>query len=341
MFKGALIMAQREQLLLDFLATTQWKTATRDPLAADASGRNYERLTLNGSTAILMNAPYEAGEDVRPFVAVTDMLTRFDLAPPRIIARDIENGFLLLEDLGNDLFARVCETDPDLEIPMYRAAIDVLAQLHEHPAPDALPPYDMAVYLREVQLITDWYMPALTGEVTPALQSEFDAIVTQTFMQIPSQNPVLVMRDYHAENLLWLPDRDGTSRVGLLDYQDALAGHPAYDLVSLLEDARRDTSAELRAQMIAQYLGKTDHDVDEFMAAYALLGAQRNLKIVGIFARLSLRDGKAHYVDLIPRVWDHLMRDLLHPACAELSTWVSQHVPPPTVANLQKLRAAT
>lgn len=334
-------MAQREQLLLDFLATTQWKTATRDPLAADASGRNYERLTLNGSTAILMNAPYEAGEDVRPFVAVTDMLTRFDLTPPQVIAQDIENGFLLLEDLGNDLFARVCETDPDLEITMYSAAIDVLAQLHKHPAPDALPPYDMAVYLREVQLVTDWYMPALTGEVTPALQSEFDAIVTQTFMQIPSQNPVLVMRDYHAENLLWLPDREGTSRVGLLDYQDALAGHLAYDLVSLLEDARRDTSAELRAQMIAQYLGKTDHDVDEFMAAYALLGAQRNLKIVGIFARLSLRDGKAHYIDLIPRVWDHLMRDLQHPACARLSAWVAQHLPPPTSANLQKLRPVT
>ncbi len=334
-------MAQREQLLLDFLATTQWKTATRDPLAADASGRNYERLTLNGSTAILMNAPYEAGEDVRPFVAVTDMLARFDLAPPQIIAQDIENGFLLLEDLGNDLFARVCETVPDLEITMYSAAIDVLAQLHKHPAPGALPPYDMAVYLREVQLITTWYMPPLTGEVSSELQGEFDAITTQTFARISSQYPVLVMRDYHAENLLWMPDREDTSRVGLLDYQDALAGHPAYDLVSLLEDARRDTSPDLRDKMIAHYLENTDQNAEDFLASYALLGAQRNLKIVGIFARLSLRDGKAHYIDLIPRVWKHLMRDLQHPACAKLSAWVAQHLPPPTSANLQRLRPVT
>lgn len=333
-------MAQRDALLLNFLATTPWKKATRDPLAADASGRSYERLTHNGATAILMNAPYEAGEDVRPFVAVTKMLKSFDLAPPQIFAMDIENGFLVLEDFGNDLFARMCEVSPNLEKPMYSAAIDVLTKLHKHDAPDELPPYDLAVYLREAQLLTSWYLPALTGKLSPALQSEFDALCMQTFAQIPTDNPVLVMRDYHAENLLWLPDRTGTSRVGLLDYQDALAGHSAYDLVSLLEDARRDTSPDLRNDMIQQYLENSNHNANSFMAAYALLGAQRNIKIIGIFTRLSLRDGKAHYIDLIPRVWDHLMRDLQHPACAKLSAWIAQYAPPPTDKNLQKLRSS-
>jgi aminoglycoside/choline kinase family phosphotransferase len=334
-------MAQRETLLLNFLAKTLWKNAARNPLAADASGRSYERLTLDGVTAILMNAPYEAGEDVRPFVSVTDMLNSFGLAPPTIIAMDLENGFLLLEDLGNDLYARICKTTPKLETTLYSAAIDVLTVLHKNDAPKSLPPYDIAVYLRETQLLTQWYMPALTGELPPESQMEFDTIANETFAQIPSEKPVLVMRDYHAENLLWLPDRDTVCRVGLLDYQDALAGHPAYDLVSLLEDARRDTSPELRAEMIAQYLEKSDHDVSSFMASYALLGAQRHLKIIGIFARLSLRDGKVHYVDLIPRVWNHLMRDLKHPACAKLSTWITQHVPFPTAANLLKLRRPT
>ena len=327
-------MRKRESLVQGFLATTPWAGATRDALAADASGRSYERLSLNSKTAILMNAPYEAGEDVRPFVAVTEMLNGFNLTPPKIFTQDIENGFLLLEDLGNGLFARLCETTPTMENRMYAAAIDVLKALHKNDAPQSLLPYDMSVYLREVQLLTQWYMPAINGApISGKLQAEFNAI--------PTQNAVLVMRDYHAENLLWLKDREGINRVGLLDYQDALAGHPAYDLVSLLEDARRDTSDELRAEMLARYLENSNYDVDAFMAAYSLLGAQRNIKIIGIFARLSLRDGKTHYVDLIPRVWNHLMRDLQHPACADLAGWIYEHVTPPNAAVLQKLAHST
>lgn len=334
-------MSLRETLLQGFLAKTKWKNADRHALMADASGRSYERLIMGTDTAILMNAPYEAGEDVRPFVKVTNILVGFGLAPPHILAQDIKHGFLLLEDLGNGLFARLCETSPTLETSMYSAAIDVLAELHKHKAPITLAPYDLPVYLREVQLLTTWYMPAITGELSSTQQSEFDAVAEETFDQILYDKPILVMRDYHAENLLWLPNRAGINRVGLLDYQDALAGHPAYDLVSLLEDARRDTSPELRAEMIAQYLEKSHQDTDAFMAAYSLLGAQRNLKIIGIFARLSQRDGKAHYVDLIPRVWDHLMRDLQHPACTKLSDWITLNIPPPSAAALQKLRRTT
>lgn len=323
-------MTDRETLIQGFLATTEWQSATRLPLAADASGRNYERLTLNGATAILMNAPYEAGEDVRPFVAVTELLAGFGLSPPEILAKDIDNGFLLLEDLGNDLFARVCEKHPNEENTMYSAATDVLVSLHKNAAPKSLQPYDQAVYLREAKLLTQWYMHN-------ADSTDFDDICKRVFANIPSKNAVLVMRDYHAENLLWLPDADGLNRVGLLDYQDALAGHPAYDLVSLLEDARRDTSPELRAKMLCYYIANSGANETEFRTAYALLGAQRNMKILGIFARLSLRDGKTHYVDLIPRVWNHLMGNLDHPACQELRDWVHKNVPAPTPEHLASL----
>jgi len=300
-------MQAREHLIQAFLSSTPWKTADRYAMAADASGRSYERLTMGSETAILMNAPYEAGEDVRPFIAVTKMLTEAGLNPPNLIAEDVKNGFLLLQDLGDDLFAKICAGDTTQEHELYSAAIDVLAQLHSNPAPTELSPYDGAVYLREAQLLTQWYLPAIQGELAPTLISDFDQIAQRTFVQIPNDNPVLVMRDYHAENLLWLPNAEGVSRVGLLDYQDALAGHPAYDLVS------------------------------EFRQAYALLGAQRNIKIIGIFARLSLRDGKSHYVDLIPRVWAHLMNDLEHPACAELASWINANVPAPNVENMKKL----
>lgn len=330
-------MQAREHLIQAFLSSTPWKTADRYAMAADASGRSYERLTMGSETAILMNAPYEAGEDVRPFIAVTKMLTEAGLNPPNLIAEDVKNGFLLLQDLGDDLFAKICAGDTTQEHELYSAAIDVLAQLHSNPAPTELSPYDGAVYLREAQLLTQWYLPAIQGELAPTLISDFDQIAQRTFVQIPNDNPVLVMRDYHAENLLWLPNAEGVSRVGLLDYQDALAGHPAYDLVSLLEDARRDTSDELQSDMIDLYLQKTGADESEFRQAYALLGAQRNIKIIGIFARLSLRDGKSHYVDLIPRVWAHLMNDLEHPACAELASWINANVPAPNVENMKKL----
>jgi aminoglycoside/choline kinase family phosphotransferase len=219
-----------------------------------------------------------------------------------------------------------------------------------------LPPYDAAVLAREAALIRDWWLPAATGATpSPELAAEFDGLVAEAAATVEPRRggtgrggtgrggtgrEVLVLRDYHADNLIWLPLRAGRARVGLLDYQDALAGHAAYDLMSLLEDARRDTSAELREAMIARYLGRrTEVDAVEFRAAYAVLGAQRNLKIVGIFARLAIRDGKPRYLGLIPRVWGHLMRDLSHPALAPLAGWVARHVPPPEPAALARVAA--
>ncbi|MFQ5567270.1 MAG: aminoglycoside phosphotransferase family protein, partial [Paracoccaceae bacterium] len=204
-----------------------------------------------------------------------------------------------------------------------------------------LPPYDAAVLAREAALAREWWLPAAAGATPPPdLAAEFDGLIAGATSAVEPVRDVLVLRDYHADNLIWLPGRKGVARAGLLDYQDALAGHAAYDLMSLLEDARRDTSAELREAMIGRYLEqRPELDGEAFRAAYAALGAQRNLKIVGIFARLAIRDGKPRYLDLIPRVWGHLMRDLAHPALAPLAGWVARHLPAPEPAALARVAA--
>lgn len=333
----------RENLIDAFLSRGHWAAARRTHLAGDASNRRYERLLLEGDApTVLMDAPPEKGEDIRPFVDVTKRLRGAGLSAPKIHAQDPETGLLLLEDLGDAIYARVLEASPGDEDELYSAAIDLLAALHRLPqAAEGLPPYDAAVYRRESALATDWYMPAATGAPTPDdLRAEYlDLIEAACAPHVPV-TPVCVLRDYHAENLVWLPERDGHARVGLLDYQDALAGHPAYDVVSLLEDARRDTSDALQQAMIARYVAASGADPRAFRAAYAALGAQRNLKIVGIFARLWLRDGKPQYLDLIPRVWAHVERDLSHPDLAALKAWVARNLPPPSAEVLARLRAA-
>lgn len=336
-------MADRETLVQAFIKECGWQGTKRMTLAADASSRSYDRLVdVDGNrSAILMNAPVDIVSNIKTFLKVTEILKNFGFSAPKIYNQDLENGFLLIEDLGDDLFAKACLSDPTLEIPMYQVAIDVLISLHQHSAPLDIPLYDAETYLREARLLTQWYLPAAIGtDVKPAVSAHYDMLINDVCALIPTTNQVLVQRDFHAENLLWLPMRKGVQRVGLLDYQDALVGHPAYDLVSLLEDARRDTSQALRNQMLQYYLEVTGVDPDIFARAYSILGAQRNLKIIGIFARLYLRDGKEQYLDLIPRVWDHLQRDLQHAAVAGLREWVDKNVPEPTMAVITKMRAS-
>ncbi len=326
-----------------FLQSVHWDDAASVMVAGDASNRSYDRLTKEGGRhAILMNAPPEKGEDVRPFVSILTLLINNNMAAPNLLGCDEENGFLLLEDLGDDLFARICAKFPEKEDTLYKAAIDVLLALHRAQIPEGIPPYDMVTYLRETDLVTDWYLPALSGEATQSdIVKDYRQHIQNACAQIENAKPVLVLRDYHAENLLWLPERTGIQNVGLLDFQDALMGHPAYDLVSLLEDARRDTSLELQSDMKDYFIVHSGLDAEEFNFAYAVIGAQRNLKIVGIFARLCVRDGKPHYVDLIPRVWDHLQHDLSHPKLADLKTWVSENIPAPTPDVLSRIKEAT
>lgn len=335
-------MNDRLQKRSDFITRTGWDDAQSVVVAGDASNRSYDRLTrTNRQTAILMNAPPEKGEDVRPFIKILNVLRTHGLEAPKLLGADDIHGFLLLEDLGDNLYARVCQTDPALENTLYQAAIDVLLQLQTLPAPNNVAPYDLATYLRETDLVTGWYLPGIKGQATlAALQNDFRAVVTAACNAIKPTPPVLVLRDYHAENLLWLPERQGVQKVGLLDFQDALIGHPAYDLVSLLEDARRDTSLALQASMKTYFIEKSGVNPDAFNYAYATIGAQRNLKIIGIFARLSMRDAKPHYVDLIPRVWAHLQHDLSHPSLTGLKQWVSENLPEPTPENLNRIKEA-
>lgn len=293
-----------------FLDTHGWGSAEILPLAGDASFRRYFRVVRDGETAVLMDAPPQH-EDSRPFLRVADHLHALGFAAPRVLARDLDAGLILLEDFGDDRMAEAIAADPACETRIYAAAIDLLRDLHRYPA-GPLPAYDAAVYEREAALFPDWYMPAVGIEVPTGYAEAW----AEALEPIARDHTVTVLRDYHAENIMLLKE----GGLGLLDFQDALAGHPAYDLVSLLQDARRDVSEDLETAMLAHY-GPMDD------AAYALLGAQRNTKILGIFTRLWRRDGKPRYLAYQPRVWAYLERDLAHPALAPVRAWFDRAVP--------------
>jgi aminoglycoside/choline kinase family phosphotransferase len=354
-------MTGRDGTIESFLTKAGWGSATRGPLAGDASARRYERIRFQGQTAVLMDAPPEPGEakvgrasgysaaarlavDCRPFVAIAGYLAAKGLSAPKVYADDVPQGLLLLEDLGDDLFVRLLgETGAAKdETRLYEAAVDLLIASHAQgdgptlPLPDStpytVPRYEPSVYQIEADLLIDWYLPALRHATLPAAErSAYHAAWAQILPLLEGERPVLVLRDFHAGNLLWLPEREGPARVGLLDFQDGLLGCAAYDLVSLLQDARRDVPPLLEERMLARYIdaAKTRAGFDEarFRLAYAILGAQRNAKIVGIFTRLSRRDGKPVCLRHLPRVWRYLTADLAHPALAPLRGWFDAAVP--------------
>lgn len=327
----------RDDLLRDFLDKTGWHDLRLALLAGDASNRRYLRGTRpDGRSLVIMDAPSEKGEDVRPFIDVTRRLRALGFSAPEILAADEAAGFLIIEDLGDDLYARIARPGPQ-ERELYAAAVDLLVSLHQAPeTATGLPCYDADFYLREVRLVPEWYLPGL-GLTDPGPVAEFEMLAAKLFDGLMPKPPVCVLRDYHAENLIWLPERAGLARVGLLDYQGALAGNPAYDLVSLLEDARRDTAPELQQAMLLRYISASGADADAFRRAYAILGAQRNLKIMGLFARLAIRDGKPGYLAHMPRVWAHLQNDLSHPDLAALKAWVDRHIPSPDASVRARL----
>jgi len=333
-------MTDRRDLATVFLATTVWSSGIRADLAGDASNRRYDRISdpNTGKTVVLMDAPPDKGEDVAAFVNITNHLRDHGLSAPKILAEDTEHGFLLIEDLGDDLYARIIQRESTLEMPMYQAATDVLVALHAAPLPD-LETMDPHMLAELVEIVFSSYRNGILGPQDTALADRFVDQFKDILRQTITGDPVLVQRDYHAENLLWLPERDGIARVGLLDYQAARAGHPAYDLVSLLQDARRDVPAAVELQMIERYIASTGVDSLDFRAAYTVLGVQRNLRILGVFARLSQDYGKPQYVDLVPRVWNHIIRGLDHPALAPVADIIRNNLPAPTPENLNKLRS--
>jgi aminoglycoside/choline kinase family phosphotransferase len=328
-------MPERETAIRSFLEAQGWGAARRRPLAGDASFRHYERVTVGSRRAVLMNAP-PSHEDIGPYVSVARLLRGLGYSAPEIYAEDRENGLLLIEDLGDDTYTRILDRDGPgggRERVLYERAVDLLIDLHHRRADrvtPGIPPYDDRRLLEEAVLLVDWYLPAMRGEETPP---ELRTRYLDTWMGlIPAARRVaetLVLRDYHVDNLMWLEGRAGVAVCGILDFQDAVRGPVAYDLASLLEDARRDIPAALVSDMKARYRDAFPAlDWDAFAASYAILGAQRNCKIIGIFTRLAVRDKKPAYLHHIPRVWRLLEGDLEHPALAPMKDWLDAHVPP-------------
>ena len=323
-------MPDRSSAIGRFLSAHGWADASHHPLAGDASFRRYVRLRRNGDCAMLMDAP-PPQEDVRPFLRVARLLGRLGLSAPRILAADEAAGLLLLEDLGDETYTRALAAGGD-EAALYTLATDLLIDLHrrfEMPMAAGVPPYDDDRLLTEAALLVDWYLPAVRGApVEAGLRTEYLALWRETFATARAVGDTLVLRDYHVDNLMLIGGRAGVAACGLLDFQDAVTGPATYDLVSLLEDARRDVPAALASRMIGRYLDAFPAlDRDAFRASYTVMGAQRSAKIVGIFTRLDRRDGKPVYLKHIPRVWRWLEGDLRHPALAGVRAWFDRELP--------------
>jgi aminoglycoside/choline kinase family phosphotransferase len=316
-------MAERDRIIDAFLAAQGWSGAARTPLAGDASSRRYVRLAQGGARAVLMDSRHEA---VAPFLRAARRLEDLGLSAPRLLAEDAAERLLLLEDFGDLTFTCCLETGEGAdEATLYAAAVDLLAALAAMPAGGDFPAMDRAYLAAEIRLFAEWWPP----DGGRNLASGADAWVESwrgahaLALALPSG---LALRDFHAGNLMWLAERGGIARVGLLDFQDAVTAPVAYDLVSLLKDVRRDVPPALEAAMVTRFLAACPTlDGEAFRAAYAILGAHRNLRIAGVFARLARRDGKRAYLDFLPRVWRHIQADLAHPALAPVADWLAHH----------------
>ena len=322
-------MSDRDGLRATFLAEFGWDGVRVEKLPGDASFRRYFRLIDGERRAMLMDAP-PPREDVRPFLAVAGLLHALDYSAPLVLAQDVEAGFLLLEDLGDETYTRVIAAG-GAEAPLYEVATDLLADLHDRfdaAALHGMPEYSDDRLLFEASLLTDWFLPAVTGRATPDdLRAEYLATWQHLLPLARSVPASLVLRDYHIDNLMRL-DRPGLRACGLLDFQDAVIGPVAYDLVSLVEDARRDIAPELHAAMRARYLARRPGiDAEALDRAMAVLGAQRHAKVIGIFCRLAMRDGKPLYLHHLPRLWRLAARSLRHPDLAPMERWMDRHVP--------------
>jgi N-acetylmuramate 1-kinase len=323
-------VAERDAQIAAFLAACGWADAQRVPLAGDASFRRYCRLARAGATTMLMDAP-PPQEDVRPYIAVARHLRGLELSAPEILAAEEGTGLLLIEDFGDGTFTRLLARGDD-EPALYQMAIDVLIALHRRFAvanASWLPPYDDTRLLNEAALLVDWYLPAMTGRPTPAaLRAEYLDLWRALFPVARAVPSSLVLRDYHVDNLMRIDGRDGLAACGLLDFQDAVLGPITYDLVSLLEDSRRDIAPDLVAAMRARYLDAFPAlDRAAFEASFAVLGAQRHCKVIGIFTRLCRRDGKPRYLVHIPRLWRLLDGNFRHPVLAPVKAWLDRHIP--------------
>ena len=352
-------MSIRGELRQGFLAGTDWAKADILPIPGDASARRYFRLQQDSQRAILMDYdPADepsaaataymqraklAGTDMKSFAAIGTALYRRGFSAPKIMAADTDYGFLLLEDLsqdnaGRNVYARHLERAPADEAMLYEGAVDVLAAIYRSSFAETLesrhgdwtvPVFDIEAQLAELTLFTDWFVPDVGAVLTPAALSEWESVWREMTGVLSAHAPGLALRDFHAENLFWCPDRKAAARVGLIDFQDAVITHPAYDLNSLLEDARRDVNRDLADRLVSRFCDKAGLvDDAAFRSAYAVIGAQRKLKNLGFPVRSDKLYGKPQYRALHPRLKRHLAAYLRHPACGALQQWLSRHLPP-------------
>jgi len=342
-----------------FLDESGFGDAHRQRMQGDASTRIFERLTLGERSFVLMNAPrrpdgppvrdgkpYSAiahlAEDIVPYIAVAAGLRELGLSAPEILHADLDHGLIIMEDFGSE---RVVGGDPPAPIEeRYATAIDLLAGLHGEELPDTLPvtsefayrlpAYEMDAFLIEAELLLDWYLISAGEPPTAAVRAAFVSLWREALLPAIAAPPTWVLRDYHSPNLLWLPQRHDIARIGLLDFQDALIGPAAYDVASLLQDARVDVPEATEMALLGRYVrtrlgNSSDFDTAGFTRVYATLAAQRATKVLGIFARLNRRDGKSQYLRHMPRLWRYLQRSLAHPALAALKAWYATNVPAP------------
>lgn len=354
--------ADRNGQLQTFLERSGWGDATRVSLGEDASTRRYERIYRGEQRAILMDAPPTAesqpcGEDateqdriiagwngrtrlaacrVDAFVGIADYLLSIGLSAPGVISYDTTNGICLLEDLGDGIYAREIENGAD-ERELYLAATDALAHVHSIPPPLRVPVgdsqwpilhYDRLALTTGADLFPKWY-PAYDDSVsmTGADTREYDEICAEISSHLAALPSIFMLRDYHAENLLWLPEREGIKRVGILDFQDAVRGPAAWDLAMFLQDARRDVTPEVQLACFKRYLELTGYEEENFIRDFSMAGAINALRIIGVFARLIKRDGKPRYEAFMSREWNHLIDSLRHPRMRELRRLLVRLVP--------------
>lgn len=322
-------MPDRQSAIDGFLFGTRWQHWVRTPIAADASARRYFRLSKDDQTTILMDAPPSNGEDTRPFTQLAKFLLEAGFAAPDILAHDASSGLLLLSDLGQTDFAQWLTSHPDDEPQLYQAAADVLLKLEATTPPKNLKKMTPMVGAEMVGIIGEHYTTSPTHDLC--------AEVETALAHFAPDPTILALRDYHAENLIWRPALDGLKRVGLLDFQDAFMAPAGYDLASLLTDARRDVSQSVIDETIAYFAARTTAG-PEFRTGLACLGVQRNLRIMGVFARLTVVMGKPHYLSLMPRVWSHILQDLKNPELKNLKQAIMDTIPAPTPSHLKSLQ---
>lgn len=347
-----------------FIRRAGWDDARIAYLQGDASTRRYARLVRDdGASAILMDSPRQPdgpivrdgkpysriahlAEDVKPFVAVDRALRAAGLSAPEILAEDLERGFLLLEDLGDRVFGREADGGPH-QAMLWTAALDMLVRFRKAKAPMTMPvspsnpaagthtlaALDATILGIEIALLPDWYWPEVKGAAMPGeLRGEFEALWQPVIETLLAAAKGWILRDVHSPNLLWLPDRSGEARVGVIDFQDAIAGPWAHDVMSLLQDARVDVPTELEIMLVERYVaalrGEPDFDEAEFRLTYAAYGALRATRLLGLFVRLLRRDQKPGYLQHIARNWGYLERNLAHPTLAPLRAWYDRHFAP-------------